>query len=243
LSPVTAEATRRYIAMLFSWAESRGLTDRNPARPARGAITVPPTRELPAMSPKDIRGLIKAVREAGGRPSTRIAFELLLYTFTRKSELLRATWDEIELEAAEWRIPAERMKMREAHIVPLSTQAVALFKRQKQLASGSKFVFPSVSTLAKPLSDTVLNNALNRLGYEKFSPHSFRRTASTMLSELGFRPDFIERQLAHSERNKIRAAYNKATYLPERKQMMQSWADHVDAIIAGAKVVPFKARA
>jgi integrase len=239
----TAEATRRYIAMLFSWAESRGITDRNPARAARGAITVPPTRELPAMRAKEVRELIRAIREAGGRPSTRVAFELLLYTFTRKSELLRATWDELDFEAAEWRIPAARMKMREAHIVPLSVQAIALFQRQKQLASGSKFVFPSVSTLAKPLSDTALNNALRRLGYEQFSPHSFRRTASTMLNELGFRSDFIERQLAHSERSKVRAAYNKATYLPERRQMMQSWADHVDAIIAGAKVVPMKARA
>jgi integrase len=239
----TAELTRRVIASVFQYAASRGLIDRNPARDTRGAISVPATRDRPALKPAELRSLITAIRQAGGRPGTRIAFELLLHTFVRKSELLRATWDEIDLDAAEWRIPAHRMKAREAHVVPLSTQAIALFERAKEIASGSKFVFPSTSSLIKPLSDTVLNNGLHRLGYEDLSPHGFRRTASTMLNEQGWRLDVIERQLAHRERNRIRAAYNKATFLPERKKMMQAWSDHVDATIAGAKVVPIKARA
>jgi integrase len=124
------------------------------------------------------------------------------------------------------------------HLVPLSQQALELFKQAKVVAGGSKYVFPGLRSLAKPLSDTALNTALVRLGFSHFSPHGFRRTASTILNELGWRPDVIERQLAHQERNKIRAAYNKATYLEDRTKMMQAWSDHVDAIITGAKIVP-----
>jgi integrase len=122
-------------------------------------------------------------------------------------------------------------------VVPLSRQVVELFKQAKALASKSEFVFPSMKTLAKPLSDTALNNGLQRVGIHKFSPHSFRHTASTMLNEMGWRGDVIEKQLAHSERNKIRATYNKASYLAERRQMMQAWADHLDAVVSGANVV------
>jgi integrase len=168
--------------------------------------------------------------------------ELLLLTFVRKMELLGARWEELDLEAAEWRLPAHRMKMREPHVVPLSTQAVALFKQAKQHASGSEFVFPSLSSLKKPLSETALNNALKRLGYGHFSPHAFRRTASTMLNERGYRSDVIERQLAHMERNRIRAAYNKATYLAERTKMMQDWANYVVALVEGSNVVAIGSR-
>jgi integrase len=234
----TANAIRRYIGAVFTYAASRGLTDRNPATAARGALAVPPPRKMSALSPKEIRELIKLVRTSGGRASTRIALELLLLTFVRKRELLHATWSEIDLDAAEWRIPAERMKGRELHIVPLSSQAIALFEQARTLAGGSKYVFPGLVSLKKPLSDTVLNNALVRLGFSHISPHGLRRTASTILNELGWRPDVIERQLAHQERNKIRAAYNKATYLEDRTRMMQAWAEHVDAIIAGARVLP-----
>ena len=173
----TANAIRRYIGAVFTYAASRGLTDRNPAVAARGAIAVPKTRRLPALSAKEIRELVKLVRESGGRAGTRIALELLLLTFVRKRELIQATWSEIDLEETEWRIPAERMKAREIHVVPLSHQAVELFKEAKKLSSGSKYVFPGLSSLAKPLSDTALNNALVRLGFSHFSPHGFRRTA------------------------------------------------------------------
>jgi integrase len=234
----TANAIRRYIGAVFTYAASRGLTDRNPAVAARGALALPKTRRMPALSAKEIRELVKLVRSSGGRAGTRIALELLLLTFVRKRELIQATWSEIDFDEAQWRIPPERMKARELHIVPLSHQALELFKRAKKLSGGSNYVFPGLSSLAKPLSDTALNNALVRLGFSHFSPHGFRRTASTILNELGWRPDVIERQLAHQERNKIRAAYNKATYLEDRTKMMQAWADHVDAISAGAKVLP-----
>ncbi len=241
--PYSAERTRGFIADVFSFAESVGIIDRNPARAARGAISVPASPEKPAMTAKELRDIISAIRDRGGRASTRIAFEALAYTFVRKSELTRARWEEIDLDAAEWRIPAARMKMREAHVVPLSRQVVELFKQAKALASKSEFVFPSMKTLAKPLSDTALNNGLERLGIHKFSPHSFRHTASTMLNEMGWRADVIEKQLAHSERNKIRSTYNKATYLAERRQMMQAWADHIDAQFVGGSVVPIRAKA
>jgi integrase len=233
----TANAIRRHVGAVFDYAESHGLTDRNPARAAARAMAVPETANKPALSSKEIRTLVIAVRENGGRLGTRLALELLLLTFVRKRELIHATWSELDLDAAEWRIPAARMKMKELHIVPLSSQAIVLFRRAKALSGTSKYVFPGFS-LAKPLSDTALNNALVRLGFAHFSPHGFRRTASTILNELGWRPDVIERQLAHQQRNKIRAAYNKAAYLEDRTRMMQAWADHVDAIITGAKVVP-----
>jgi integrase len=242
-SVYTANAIRRYIAAVFTYAASRGLTDRNPAIAARGAIAVPKTRRMPALSPKEIRDLVKLVRTSGGRSGTRVALELLLLTFVRKRELIQATWSEVDFDSGEWRIPAERMKARELHIVPLSQQALELLGQAKKLAGASRYVFPGLVSLAKPLSDTALNNALTRLGFGHFSPHGFRRTASTILNELGWRPDVIERQLAHQERNKIRAAYNKATYLEDRAKMMQAWADHVDAIVAGAKVVPIGKRA
>jgi integrase len=234
----TANAIRRYIGAVFTYAASRGLTDRNPAVAARGALAVPQPRRMPVLSTKEIRDLVKLVRDSGGRAGTRAALELLLLTFVRKRELIQATWGEIDFDSEEWRIPAQRMKAREMHIVPLAHQALRLFRDAQKLASGSKYVFPSLVSLAKPLSDTALNNALTRLGYSHFSPHGFRRTASTILNELGWRPDIIERQLAHQERNKIRAAYNKASYLEERTKMMQAWADHVDVIVAGSKVVP-----
>jgi integrase len=236
----TAHAIRRYVTAVFDYAGSRGLTDRNPAAAARGAMAAPKPRKMPTLSAKEIRELVKLVRASGGRAGTRVALELLLLTFVRKRELIQAMWSEIDFDEAEWRIPAERMKAGEPHIVPLSRQAVELFREARKLAGSSKYVFPGLTSLAKPLSDTALNNALMRLGFGHFSPHGFRRTASTILNELGWRPDVIERQLAHQERNKIRAAYNKATYLEDRAQMMQAWADHVDAIVAGARVIPIR---
>jgi integrase len=242
-APYSAERTRAYISDVFSFAERRGLIDRNPARAMSGAIAVPPSPEKPAMTAKELRETIIAIRDRGGRESTRIAFEILAYTFVRKSELAFARWDEIDLDAAEWRIPAARMKMREAHVIPLSMQVVSLFRKAKAISGKSEFVFPNMRSPAKPLSDTALNNGLRRVGIHKFSPHSFRHTASTMLNEMNWRPDVIEKQLAHRERNKIRATYNKATYLLERKKMMQAWADHLDCVVSSAVVVPIKFRA
>lgn len=163
-----------------------------------------------------------------------IALRLMLLTFVRTVELRKAEWSEFDLDRAEWRIPAERMKMREPHIVPLSRQAVDLLRELHTHTGGRRLLFPNYRRPNECMTATTLNRALERMGFNGkdsigFSAHGFRATASTMLNEMGYRSDVIERQLAHAERNKVRASYNQAEYLEERRQMMQAWADEVDA--------------
>ncbi|MEO8461004.1 MAG: site-specific integrase, partial [Dokdonella sp.] len=150
-------------------------------------------------------------------------------------ELRLARWSEFDLENAEWRIPAERMKMGELHIVPLSRQAVTLIKELHAIVGPGEFVFSSLRSATRPMSDNTVNAALRRLGYAKdeMTGHGFRALASTLLNEQGWHPDLIELQLAHAERNKVRAAYNRAQRLPERRKMMQAWADYLDALRGG----------
>jgi integrase len=162
--------------------------------------------------------------------------------FVRPGELRKAEWSEFNFETSEWRIPAEKMKMRTMHIVPLSTQAVTILREIQPLTGHRKYVFPSVRTMERPMSENTLNSALRRLGYTKdeMTGHGFRSMASTLLNEQGWNPDAIERQLAHSERNKIRAAYNFAEYLPERRKMMQEWADYLDLLTINKNVIEVK---
>lgn len=163
---------------------------------------------------------------------------MLAQTFVRTSELIGAEWPEFDLDAALWIIPATRMKMKSEHIVPLSSQSIAMLEELKKICGGSRFVFPGRNR-DKPISNNTLLFALYRLGYKgKMTGHGFRSVASTALNEMGFRSDVIERQLAHCERNEVRGAYNRAEYIKERKAMMQSWADYLDSIAAGAKVIP-----
>lgn len=143
----------------------------------------------------------------------------------------------MDLDAAEWRIPAQRMKMRERHIVPLSTQAVALLQQLRRIARKSRYVFPSLQSRDRPMSVNTVNGALRRLGYERdeMTAHGFRAMACTCLNELGWHPDLIELQLAHAERNKVRAAYNRAERLADRRKMMQAWGDYLDGLRAGKR--------
>ena len=173
----------------------------------------------------------------GGYRGTVIALRLMLYTFVRTVELRKAEWTEFDFDAAEWRVPAERMKMAkkmkvgETHIVPLSRQAMALLTELKTLSGGRRFLFPNLRTPDTCMTATTINRALERMGYlGKFSGHGFRSTASTLLHELGWRSEVIERQLAHAERDKVKAAYNHAEYMPERREMMQAWADWIDEL-------------
>lgn len=168
----------------------------------------------------------------------------MAYVFVRTRELIGARWSEIDLKAKEWRIPPERMKMKDPHIVLMSDQVVAIFTRLKDITGGREFVFPSVRDPKKTMSNNTLLSALKRLGYAgKMTGHGFRGIASTILHEQGYPHEHIEIQLAHSERNKVSASYNHAKYLPQRKAMLQDWANHLDAIKAGADVIPFKAKA
>jgi integrase len=152
--------------------------------------------------------------------------------FVRPGELRRAEWLEMDFEKAEWHIPAAKMKMRTKHIVPLSTQAIEIIKELEPLTGEGKYLFPSTRSLIRPMSENTVNAGLRRLGYTKdeMTGHGFRSMASTLLNEQGWNRDAIERQLAHAERNSVRAAYNYAEHLPERRKMMQAWADYLDEL-------------
>ena len=228
---------------VFRYGIATGRCTRNLAADLRGALTPHKKKHQAAVRPEDFPNLLRAIAnyEQIGDKQTRLALELLALTFTRTNELIGAIWSEIDMDAGIWVVPAERMKMKTEHLVPLSPQAIAILAELKEIGCGSRFVFPGRNR-DKPISNNTLLFALYRLGYKgKMTGHGFRAVASTMLNEMGkFRPDVIERQLAHSERNEVRGAYNRAEYLPERKKMMQVWAKHVETLRQGAKVIPFK---
>lgn len=164
-----------------------------------------------------------------GELQTKSALKFLILTFTRTGEVRGARWSEIDFTKKEWRIPAERMKMREQHIVPLSDQAIAILKQIQLLTGSSEHIFPTRNKPSTFISENTMLYAIYRLGYHsRTTAHGFRATASTILNEYGFTPDVIERQLAHGERNAVRASYNHAQYLPERKKMMQWWGDYIE---------------
>ncbi len=192
----------------------------------------------------DVPGFIRGLKTYDGDPRTRLAFQLMVLTFARTTELRAARWSEIEnLDGNEplWRIPADRMKMRREHIVPLAPQSVAVLRELRGLpgSAASPFLFPSPSREGHMSNNTMLY-ALYRMGYHgRATIHGFRAMASTALNEMGVRPDVIERQLAHREQNSVRAAYNRAEYLAERRAMMNYWADRLDAM--AGNVVRLKA--
>lgn len=188
------------------------------------------------INPVEIGHLLKAIDSYNGGITTQYALRILPYVFTRSGELRGAFWNEIDFEGSQWVIPAERMKMRRPHVVPLSKQVKKLFEELKEYTGHCQLAFPSPFSNTRCLSDMGLLNGLRRLGYERgqMTIHGFRSMASTLLNEQGFRPDVIEAQLAHAERSAVRAAYNKAEYLPERRDMMQRWADYLDSLRTNA---------
>lgn len=176
---------------------------------------------------------------------TKCALRLAPLVFVRPGELRQAEWAEIDLDAATWEIPADRMKMKQAHVVPLSTQAVEILRQLHALTGGRRYVFPSARTYERPMSNNAILAALRRMGFgkEEMSGHGFRAMARTVLDEvLGFRPDWIEHQLAHAVRDPNGRAYNRTAHLPQRRKMMQGWADYLDTLKA-ENVLPFKAKA
>ncbi|MGH8311511.1 MAG: tyrosine-type recombinase/integrase, partial [Steroidobacteraceae bacterium] len=186
-----------------------------------------------------------ALHSYNGQPVTAFALKLAPLLFVRPGELRAAEWAEFDLDAAEWRIPAARMKMGEQHVVPLSTQALALLRELHALTGSGRYAFPSLLSPLRPMSENTINAALRRLGYsgDEMTGHGFRALASTCLNEQGWHPDLIELQLAHTERDKVRGAYNRAQRLAERRKMMQSWADYLDGLRLGAKVLPIRRHA
>ncbi len=239
----TAHRALQYCGMVFRYAVATGRADRDPSGDLRGAL--PPVRKKHHASitdPKAIGELLRAIEGYEGHLLTKCALSLAPLVFVRPGELRRAEWDEIDLKTAEWRIPAEKMKMPAPHIVPLSDQAVAVLEEIQPLTGKGKYVFPSVRSKDRPMSENTVNAALRRLGYtkEQMTGHGFRSMASTLLNEQGWHHDAIERQLAHAERNGVRAAYNYAEHLPERRKMMQAWAEYLEHLRSGAEVVPIR---
>jgi integrase len=214
---------------IFSYAVITERAAVNPALSLRGALKPVVKSNHAFLKPNELPEYLGKLAMYDGARQTRLALMFLLLTFVRTGELRGAAWSEIDLGKAEWRIPGERMKMREAHIVPLSRQAVAILKELQSFTGERKYVFPNQHKPAGQMSENTILYALYRMGYHsRATGHGFRSTASTVLNEHGFPPDVIERQLAHGERDKVRAAYNHAQYLPERRKMMQWWADYLD---------------
>lgn len=229
---------------VFRYGVATGRCSRNLSTDLRGALTPHKMEHQAAVRPEELPALLRAIAgyDETGDKQTRLALQLLAQTFVRTNELIGAEWAEFDLNNALWIIPAGRMKMKAEHVVPLSLQALAILAELKEIASGSRFVFPGRNR-DKPISNNTMLFALYRLGYKgKMTGHGFRAVASTILNETGFNPDVIERQLAHCERNEVRGAYNRAEYLPERKRMMQHWADYLDGLARGADVLPLHSK-
>jgi integrase len=239
----TAHRIHQNCGQIFRYAVATGRAERDPAADLRGALPPAVGRHFASIKePARVGALLRSIEGYEGTLIARCALRLAPLVFVRPGELRQAEWTEFDLDAAEWRIPAERMKARILHIVPLSQQAVSIL-RELQAATGSgRYLFPSVRTIARPMSNNTLNAALRRLGYttDDMTAHGFRSMASTLLNEQGWHRDAIERQLAHGERNEVRAAYNYAEYLPERRKMMQAWAAYLDGLRDGANVVPIR---
>lgn len=241
----TAHRAHQNCGQIFRYAVATGRAARDPSGDLKGAI--PPAKEKHHASitdPKAIGELLRAMDVYKGSMVTRCALKLAPLVFARPGELRKAEWSEFNFDTAEWRIPAHKMKARVMHIVPLSRQALEILSELKPLTGECRYVFPGARDLKRPMSEAAVLAALRRMGYAKdeMTGHGFRSMASTLLNEQGWHRDAIERQLAHAERDNVRAAYNYAEHLPERKRMMQAWADYLDGLRKGADVVSINSK-
>ena len=241
----TARRLRSTCGIVFRYAIATGRADRDPSLDLRGALTAPKVVHRAAIvDPAEIGALLRAIDDYDGLPLTKAALKLAPLVFVRPGELRKAEWAEFELERAEWRIPAAKMKMRRLHRVPLSKQALAIIRNLQALSRGGRWLFPSVQSISRPMSENTLNAALRRLGYSttQMTAHGFKGMASTRLNEMGcWNPDAIERQLAHQESDDVRRAYmHAAEYWPERVKMMQTWADYLDDLRDAGKIIPLR---
>ncbi|MUV14590.1 tyrosine-type recombinase/integrase [Noviluteimonas gilva] len=242
----TAHRVKTRISQVFRYAIATGRAQRDPTADLRGALAPVVSKSHAAVTdPAAVGQLLRALHGYKGQPVTAAALKLAPLVFARPGNLRAMEWCEIDFDAAEWRIPAGKMKMREAHVVPLPSQALEVLRDLHPLTGHGRYCFPSVRSLQRPMSENTINSALRGLGFDgdTMTGHGFRSMASTRLNELGWNPDWIERQLAHAERNKVRASYNRAQYMAERAKMMQAWADYLDGLRAGANVIPLKRKA
>ena len=228
----TASRVLGICSQVFRYGVSCALCQSDPCRDLRGALTAHVEKPLPALTnPADVAALMASIRDYNGSSVTRFAMLWSAYTFCRPGEIRRAEWSEINWEKREWRIPSEKMKMRLEHRVPLARQCMEILSGLQAMKLSDVWIFPGPRP-SRPLSENGVLSALRRMGYEKheMTAHGFRAMASTMLNELGYRPDIIERQLAHGDTDKVRAVYNRAAYMDERRVMMQAWADYLDGL-------------
>lgn len=245
----TAHRALHNAGQVFRYAIATGRAERDVSADLRGAL--PPVRESHHASITDVKGigeLLRAIEGYEGSLAVKSALRLAPMTFVRPGELRRAEWREFDLETEEWNIPAEKMKMREPHLVPLSRQAVEILQELHALTGNGKYLFPSVRTKDRPMSENTVNAALRRMGFtsDQMTGHGFRAMARTVLDEvLGVRPDYIEHQLAHAVKDPNGRAYNRTAHIAERRKMMQRWADYLDSLKAadGGTVVPMARRA
>ncbi len=240
-----AHRVQQHCGGIFRFAIATGRATTDPVPSLRGALSTVKKEHYAALTdPTEYAELLRAIDNYRGEATTKAAMQLLALTFQRTKEVRFAEWSQFDFDQALWRIPAEIMKMREAHIVPLSRQAIEVLKGIQALTGKGRLAFPSSTSRERPISENTVVYALARMGYKgRMTGHGFRSVASTLLNEQGFRSDLIERQLAHAEKNAVRAAYNRAEYLTERVKMMQDWADYLDKLKAGAEVIQLRRNA
>ena len=231
----TAHLVSQYCSRVFRYAIATGRAERDPVADLRGALKPCKTKHRAAIiNVEQIKQLLLAMKNFIGTEVVKAAVWFSAYTFCRPGEIRQAEWSEINFDACEWRIPAEKMKMRRPHIVPLAPQVVKLLKNLQPITGRGRYIFPNLraKTGNQPMSANAVLYAIRRMGFsnEEMTAHGFRGMASTRLNEMGWPPDVIERQLAHVEQNSVRAAYNHAEYLSERRKMMQAWADYLDEL-------------
>lgn len=239
-----AHRVQQHCGAIFRFAVASGKATGDPTTALKGALSTVKQEHYAALTdPKEYADLLRSIDEYRGEVTTKVAMQMLSYTFQRTQEVRFAEWSQFDLEGAMWRIPSEVMKMREAHLVPLSRQVVIILTELKALTGNSRLVFPSTTNRDRPISENTVTYALARMGFKgRMTGHGFRSAASTILNEQGYRHDVIERQLAHAERNQVRAAYNRAEYLTERKAMMQEWADYLDGL-KSSNVIDIRSKA
>lgn len=238
----SAHRALQVCGQVIRYAIATGRAEHNPVADLRGALASPEVRHHAAITdPRELGSLLRAIEGYSGDVTTRAALKLSALLFVRPGELRHAEWAEIDLVACEWNIPAGKMKMRQPHLVPLCEQAVATLRELHQLTGRGQYVFPGGRSPRRPMSNNAINAALRRMGYgtDTMTAHGFRATARTILDEvLGCRVDYIEHQLAHAVKDPNGRAYNRTAHLPERRKMMQGWADYLDSLRIGGKVVP-----
>ena len=239
----TAHRVRAACSRVFRYAVATGRAERDVAADLIGALVPVESRNFAAITdPAEVAGLLRAIDGYQGELVTQFALKLSPLVFVRPGELRKAEWSQVDFAAALWRIPWSRMKMGEQHLVPLSRQVLTLLEDLKTITGNGRFLFPSLRSAERPISDNMVNAGLRRLGYssDEMTGHGFRTMASTLLNELGWNPDAIERQLAHDERDESRASYNHAQYMDERRRMMQAWSDYLETLRNRGSASPVK---